>query len=367
MMNIPWAEPVFWGEEKKFLLDALHSTWISGGPYVRKFEKDFARCHGVKFCITTSSGTTALQLALLGLGVHGGDEVLVPAFSFMAPVNMAMAVGAKPVYADIDPETWCLDPVSVARKISSRTKAMVAVHSYGNVCDMPALKRLAHRRGVFIVEDVAEAAFSRYQNKLAGTWGDVGCFSFQATKTIAMGEGGCVLTSNAKLHERMRLIRDHGMSHERRYWHEVLGYNFRLTNLQAALGCAQLRHLTRIVAARKKVYAMYRRYLTGEPGISLQFFRIDVDPVVWSMAVLLDPDIFGVSRDSVMDRLAKKGIETRPGFYTAAQMPFYKAPSLPVAEHVAGRVLCLPFSAGLTESQVRYVCDHLKKVRRQKL
>jgi perosamine synthetase len=164
----------------------------------------------------------------------------------------------------------------------------------------------------------------------------------------------------------MRMIRDHGMSRERRYWHDVLGYNFRLTNIQAALGCAQLKSLAKIMAARKRVYAAYRRYLTGERGISLQLFRNDVNPVVWSAAVLLDPDVFGVSRDGVMARLAKKGIETRPGFYTADQMPFYQAPSLPVAGHVAPHVLCLPFSAGLTEVQIRYVCDHLKKLRRQK-
>jgi perosamine synthetase len=367
MMKIPWAEPVFWGDEKKFLIDALRSTWISDGPYVHKLEKEFARRHGVKFCITTSNGTTALQLALLGLGIHAGDEVVVPAFGFIAPVNMIMAVGAKPVYADVDAETWCLDPALVVRGISARTRAMIAVHSYGNVCDMDLLRRIARRQGIFLIEDAAEAVFSRYQGKLAGTWGDVGCFSFQATKTIAMGEGGCVVASDKKLYDKMRMIRDHGMSAQRRYWHDGPGHNFRLTNMQAALGCAQLKHLRKIFAARNKVYATYRRYLTDEKGMKLQFFKADVDPVVWSVAVLLDPDIFITDRDGVMGALMKKVIETRPGFYTASQMPFYQSPSMPVAERIAAHVICLPSSPGLTHPEIRYVCDHLKNLRRKKL
>ena len=364
-MKIPWAQPYFWGEEQKFMVDALRSSWISGGPYVEKLEKDFARYHGVRSCITTSSGTSALHLALLAIGVGPGDEVIVPGFTFIAPVNMVIAAGAKPVYADIDPDTWCIDPACVERKISPRTKAIVAVHPYGNVCDMITLRRLARRNKLYLIEDVAEAPFSRYRGKLAGTFGDIGCFSFQATKVITTGEGGCVITSNQKLSGMMRVIRDHGMSRKRQYWHDMPGHNFRLTNIQAALGCAQFKNLSKIISAKGKTCASYRRYLKDEEGIRFQFFKPEVQPVVWGVAVEIDPAVFGASRDSLIKRLLSSGIETRPGFYPASAMPFYRAPSLPVAEYISARVISLPLSLALTESQIRYVCAHLKRLKKK--
>jgi perosamine synthetase len=364
-VKIPWAQPYFWGEEQKFVVDALRSSWISGGPYVERLEKDFARYHGARFCITTSSGTSALHLALLAIGAGPGDEVIVPGFTFIAPVNMVIATGAKPVYADIDPATWCVDTACVERKISTKTKAIVAVHPYGNVCAMITLQRLARRHNLYLIEDVAEAPFSRYCGKLAGTFGDIGCFSFQATKAITTGEGGCVLTSNRKLYGMMRVIRDHGMSRKRQYWHDCLGYNFRLTNIQAALGCAQFKNLSKIISAKRKIYVLYRRYLKNEEGIRFQCFNPEVQPVVWCVTVEIDPAVFGANRDSLIRRLLSSGIETRPGFYPASTMPFYRAPSLPVAEHISARVISLPSFLAVTESQIRYVCARLKKLKKK--
>ena len=363
-MNIPWAKPRFWGEEKKFVAEALRSTWISGGPYVEKLEKDLARFHGVPFCITTSNGTTALQLALLAIGVERGDEVIVPGFAFMASANMVIGAGAKPVYADMDPSTWCMDPACVERKISSRTRAIVAVHNYGNVCDMKALRRLAGRHKIFLIEDAAEALFSKYRGKFAGTFGDISCFSFQATKTMTTGEGGCVLTRDRKLYERMRLIRDHGLSKRGRYWHDALGYNFRLTNIQAALGCAQFKNRAKIISARHKVHALYRKHLKGEKGIRFQVFGPEVRPVVWCVAVEIDPRVLGASRDEVMKRLGAFGIETRPGFYPPSVMPLYRAPALPVADRISARIISLPSFPSLNERQIKYVCDQLKKLKK---
>ena len=364
MMKIPWAMPHFWGKEERFVVDALRSTWISDGPYVGTFEKEFAERLGVKFCITTSSGTAALQLALLAAGVGPGDEVIVPGFAFIAPANMILAVGARPVYADIDADTWCMDIGSVKRCVSPKTRAIVAVHSYGNVCDMGPLLRFARARGIFLIEDVAEAAFSKYQGRLTGTFGDVGCFSFQATKTIVMGEGGCVVTENKRLSEQMRMIRDHGRSHRRKYWHDVVGNNFRLTNLQAALGYAQLKALGRIIVAKQRVVDRYQRFLSGEEGIKLQIFKHEVSPVVWCVAVELDPRVFLMGRDAVMKRLAEAGIETRPGFYPPSVMPIYQARPLPVAEHVAANVIVLPSFVTLTEMKIRYICNRLKRLRK---
>lgn len=366
LMKIPWAKPYFGGGEKKAVADAMRSTWISGGPYVAKFENEFARYHSVPHCITTSNGTSALQLALLGIGAGPGDEVIVPGFSFIAPANMTMAVGAKPVYADIDPHTWCMDPAAVERKISRRTKAIIVVHNYGNVCDMRSLRRIADRHKIFLIEDTAEALFSECCGKLAGTFGDVGCFSFQATKTITTGEGGCVLTRDKELERRMRLIRDHGLSRRGRYWHDVLGFNFRLTNLQAAFGCAQFRNRAKIISAKRRVYALYQKYLKNEKGIRFQCFSPEVNPVIWCVVVDLDPAVFGGGRDWVIKRLASQGIETRPGFYPPSVMPFYHAPRLPVAERVSARLISLPSFPLLTEREIRHVCDQLKKLRKKR-
>jgi perosamine synthetase len=273
---------------------------------------------------------------------------------------MIIDAGATPAYADINPLTWCLDPVSVEKCITSNTKAIIPVHVYGNVCDMDALKLLAERHRLFIIEDVAEAAFSKYKGQFAGTFGKAGCFSFQATKTITMGEGGFVLTDYQELYEAMCIIRDHGMRKGRRYWHDVVGYNFRLTNLQAAVGCGQLENLNLIISERKRVFQLYRQNLDGEKGITLQHFSSDVEPVVWTIAVKIDPAFFNGDRDFLMEFLLEKGIETRPGFYPPSVMPLYGSPSLTVSEDVAAHVIGLPSFPSLTEAEINFICDQLK-------
>ncbi len=361
-MKIPWAQPCFWGGEQQAVVQALRSSWISGGPFVDQLETEFARWHGSSYAVCSSSGTAALQMTFLSCGIKPGDEVIVPGFGFLAAANMVLAAGARPVFADIDPWSWCMAPESVARRVSGRTKAVVAVHPYGNMCDMPALRRIARSHKILLIEDAAQALFSRYQGRWAGTWGDAGCFSFQATKTITTGEGGCVLTPRKKMAETMRLFREHGMVRRKPYWHQVAGHNFRLTNLQAALGCAQLKHVPRIMAARHKISQWYHDYLNNIPGLVFQQFNRMVDPVIWSTAVALDPGIIVGGRDMVMKRLAVMGIETRPGFYPASAMPLYRAPRLPCSERVAARVLALPCAASLSQLKVRYICNCLKRI-----
>ena len=255
---IPWYKPHFWGNEQKYVSEAINSTWISGGSYVDRLESTMAGTLDVDNVITTSNGTT-LMLAFLALGIGPGDEVIVPGFCFVAPVNMVLAVGATPIFADIEPDTWLLSPQSVKQKIGRKTKAIVAVHTYGNICDMRALVGIAAENNLYLVEDVAEAAFSELAGKQAGTFGEFGTFSFQATKTITTGEGGAVSTGSDYLGARARVIRNHGMSTDRRYWHEVVGHNFRLGNLQAALGCAQLENLGEIIENK----GAYKRYLNN--------------------------------------------------------------------------------------------------------
>lgn len=360
--TIPWAKPTLFGNEKKYALDALKSTWISGGPYVEKFEKEFTRYNGAKYGTTTSNGTAALQLALLALGIGPGDEVIVPGFTFVAPVNMVIAVGAKPVYADIDPRTWCIDVKSIKSCISSKTKAIIPVHLYGNVCRMEEIIGLARSKNLFVIEDTAEAAFSKYKGKYAGTFADVGCYSFHATKNITTGEGGMVLTDDKKLYEKMQIIRDHGMRKDKRYWHDIIGFNFRLTNFQAALGCAQLEKVNIILKERRRVYKTYSRELNSIPGVEMQHFPYEVQPVVWTVAIRIDPPHFKGNRDWIIRKLLEAKIETRPGFYALSLMPPYNSPPLPVSIKVSKTIITLPTYPSLTEEEIIYICGQLKKL-----
>ncbi len=360
--KIPWAKPCLGERERDYVVRALDSTWISGGAFVDKFEADFARAIGTKYAVTTSNGTTALHLALLALGVGPGDEVIVPAFTFVATANVVIQTGATPVYADIDPETWCVDIRDVERNITGKTRAIMPVHIYGNVCDMAALVQIARDKGLYLVEDVAEAVFSKYRGRFAGSFGDLGCFSFQATKTITMGEGGAVLTNDSVLSERMVVLRSHGMCEDRRYWHDVLGYNYRLTNLQAALGCAQLDNADTIIGEKRRVYQRYVKNLSGLAGIDFQRILPEVEPVIWAVAIRINRDYFKGDRDFLMAQMLERDIETRPGFYPFSVMPLYKTKPLPVAESVARDTISLPSYVSLQDEEIDYVCDELKRL-----
>jgi perosamine synthetase len=359
---IPWFSPHYWGREKELVLDALDSTWISDGRYIRDFEKAFGEIHGSPHCISVSNGTTALHLALLALGIGPGDEVIVPGFTFSAPANMVLAVGATPIFADIDEDTWCLSLESMKQCLSPKTRAIIPVHLYGNVCDIPAIRSAVGNSKIAIVEDVAEAAFSRWNGQYSGTLGDIGCFSFQATKTLTMGEGGAVLIKNPELADRARLIRNHGMRPERRYWHEAIGHNFRLTNMQAALGCGQLEKLPKIIAEKNRVLARYQSRLTQQSGIRLQKFPEAVNPVLWAFAVRLMDLPKGLTRDEVQKQMISRGVETRPGFFSFSKMPLYNAPALPVSEMTSESCLSLPSFAQLEDSKIDWICEQLLSV-----
>lgn len=366
-IKYPWTKPIFMGKEEQYLRDALSSTWISGGPYVQKFEKEFGAFIDAPYVLTTSNGTTALYLAMLALEIGPGDEVILPGFTFVAAINMVIAAGATPVFADIDQDTWCVDPDRVEEVITPKTKAVCAVHTYGNMCDMDALKAICRKHGLFLIEDAAEAVFSYYKGKSAGTFSDVGTFSFHATKTMVMGEGGCVAVRSKKLFTRMTLIRNHGMERKPHYWHKVVGHNFRLTNLQAALGLAQLEHGRTIIRHKKDIYRAYRKYLENIPGVIMQEFKKEVDPLVWAVAIRIDPKVFGLNRDGIMAQLSAAGIETRPGFYPVQSMPVYKRyirKQLPIAGKISMNVLSFPSFSTLIETQIRWICGILNKARR---
>lgn len=361
-MKIPWAKPTFFGKEKEYVLKALDSTWVSSGDFVTLFEKEFCQYHNQAFGISVSNGTTALQLALLGFGIGSGDEVIVPGFTFAAPANMVLAQGAKPVFVDIDSQTWCINPKEIEEAITLRTKAIIVVHVYGNVCAMKEIKEIADRHGLFVIEDAAESLFSKYNGELVGTMGDAGAFSFQATKMITTGEGGFALLKDKSVFEKCGMIRNHGMNQNKRYWHDILGFNFRLTNLQAALGCAQFENAQRIIQEKKRISHLYQENLKGLKELTWQEFLPQGDVVSWANVVKLDSNIFAGERDAILDQMLNRGIECRPGFYAFSQMPMYQSGPLPVSESVGANTISLPSYTSLQDNEIEFICDALKEV-----
>jgi perosamine synthetase len=360
---IPWAKPDYWGNERKLVAEALESSWISGGPFVDRLESELSTRLSVPYAVTASNGTTALHMIYLALGIGPGSEVIVPGFAFQAAANVALHVGAKPVFSEVDSETWCMTADAVERCLSPRTRLIVPVHTYGNVCEMDGILELAKARGVTVLEDAAEAFCSKFKGRYAGTLAQAGSFSFHATKTITTGEGGLAVTHDAAIRDRMALYRNHGVA-KTRYWHDVAGHNFRLTNLQAALGCAQLERLEQIIRERARVFAHYERRLSGVQGLALQRFTAGVEPVVWAVALKLDPRAFPQGRDAVMKQMTEAQIETRPGFYAASQLPLYGCARLPVCEDVASNVISLPTFPSLSDEQVDLICERLLALRR---
>jgi perosamine synthetase len=361
---IPWAQPDFWGLEEQYLGEALRSTWISGGPFVDRFEREVAAFSGSTHAISASNGTTAIHLVYLAMGLQPGDEVVVPGFCYLAAANIALQMGVRPVFAEVDPATYCVTADAIDAVITPRTRLIVAVHTYGNVCEMNAIVALARGRGIPVLEDAAESFASRYQGRPSGAISGLGVYSFQATKTITTGEGGMVVTGDEALAHRMRLFRSHGVL-GRRYWHELPGHNFRLTNLQAALGCAQLARLDSIIRERRRVHRAYLDALGSVPGISPQVFRSEVVPVLWAFAVEIDPAAYPQGRDTVIEQLAAEGIETRNGFHAASELGIYPACGpLPVCERLARNVISLPTFPSLEARQIEYVSSRLAALRK---
>jgi len=361
--SIPWEQPDFWGLEEQYLLEALHSTWISGGPFVERLERELATFSGSPFTLAASNGTTAIHLVYLGMGLQPGDEIVIPGFCYLAAANIALQMGIKPIFAEVDPEMFCVTAEAIEAVLTPRTRLIVVVHTYGNVCDMDDIMSLAENRGVPVLEDAAESFASKYKGRQSGAIAQVGTYSFQATKTITTGEGGMVLTGDEGLARKMALYRSHGVL-GRHFWHELPGHNFRLTNLQAALGCAQLERLDSIIRERKRVHQTYKTALKNGGGVRLQTFRPEVDPVLWAFAVELDPAAFPQGRNRVIEQLAAAGIETRNGFYAASQLPIYPGcPSLPVCERLANNVISLPTFPSPTDQQINYICEQLVGLR----
>lgn len=360
---IPWAKPNFWGNEIKYVTEALESTWLSGGGYLDELENSFKQVLQVNNVLAVSNGTTAIHLAYLGLGLEPGDEIIIPGFGFLAAANVALHCGLTPVFAEVDSQTWCLSANLLSKYITPKTKAIVPVHTYGNVCDMDEIMKIANSHHIPVIEDCAESLFSKYKGKMSGTFGQISTFSFQATKTITTGEGGLVATNSKEYCDKMILYRSHGMDRKKKfYWHDLPGHNFRLTNFQAALGVAQLEKIETILTERERVYTEYKKHLSGLEGISLQKINSDVSAVIWALALKLDSKIFPQGRDKVIEQLKEMGIETRPGFYASSLLSIYAPHSLPVCEDISKNVISLPTFPTLQNDDIAFICSQLSKL-----
>ncbi len=360
---IPVYRPHFTGKEKEYVNQCLDSTWISSrGGFIAKFEEAFAAYTGSRHAVSVCNGTVALHLALAALGVGPGDEVIVPSLTYVASVNVILQVGAKPVYADSLPHSWQMDPADVRRKVTERTRAVMAVHLYGLPCDMDPIVQLCADNHLLLVEDCAEAFGTLYKGRHVGSFGDIGTFSFFGNKTITTGEGGMVIANDDALAQRMLQARGQGQSFTRRYWHEVMGFNYRMTNIVAAIGLAQIERLDAIVAAKRHVSARYRALLAGLP-VTFQMPGNGVDGPEWLVSLLLPP---GTDRERLMARMADDAVESRPVFYPAHTMPIYaKGEHFPHAENIAARGMSLPSFPTIAESELAMVAESLGNALRE--
>jgi perosamine synthetase len=355
--QIPVYRPDLSGNERAYVLDCMDSTWISSiGSYIGRFEDAVRDFTGSRHAIAVCNGTVALHLAFHCLGLGPGDEVIVPSFTYIASVNTIAQTGATPVFCESRASDWLMDAEDVERRITPRTKAIVPVHLYGAACDMPILRALADRHGLMIVEDCAEALGTTIDGRHVGTWSEAATFSFFGNKTVTTGEGGMVTTNDDAIAGRLRQAKGQGQSLTRRYWHEVLGFNYRMTNIAAAIGTAQMERVQRILARKAEIAAGYRARL-GNAGVTFQNTMHGVVGSEWLVSLLLPS---GRDREAVMSAMAQAGVETRPVFFPAHHMPMYRSDNrLPVAEDIAARGISLPSFPMLTETELDRVADTL--------
>ncbi|MCM1175371.1 MAG: DegT/DnrJ/EryC1/StrS aminotransferase family protein [Blautia sp.] len=359
-MEIPVYRPTLSGNERVYVDDCVDSCWISSkGKYNKLFEEGFAKYTGVKYATTVSNGTMALHLALMALGIGKGDEVIVPTFTYIASANAVRYTGAEVIFAESLEDSWQIDPADVKRKITDRTKAIMPVHLYGHPCDMEAIMNIAKQYRLFVIEDCAEAIGSEYKGKKVGSFGDIAAFSFFGNKTITCGEGGMVLTDDKTLYERAIHLKGQGLAKHREYWHDIIGYNYRMTNIAAAIGLAQLEQIDTFIERKIEIANTYKERLKDCPVRVLSAVG-DVKCTYWMVSISCD-DLD--DRDRLREFLGEKGIETRPTFYPIHMMPMYdqQYQRMPVAEKLGWSGINLPSYPALKEEEIAFICNSIKE------
>lgn len=369
---IPVNRPLFISNEKKYLQECIDSGWISSeGPFVKEFENNFAKYVGRKHGVAVSSGTAALEVAVGAIGLKPGDEVIMPTFTIISCALAVLAYGGVPVFVDSEPETWNIDVTKIEEKITRKTKAIMAVHMYGHPCDIGAILKIAKKHKLLVIEDAAEVHGATYKSRQCGSFGDISCFSFYANKIISTGEGGMVLTNNSKFAERAKFLRNLGFNDKKRFYHVEAAKNYRITNLQAAVGVAQLKNIEKLVKIKKENAKKYTNLLKNIEGLQLPAEKSWATNVYWMYGVVLPArrgggdKKLGLTAEQFAKKLEKEGIQTRPFFYPMHLQPIlkeFKKGTYPVAERIAKYGLYLPSGLGLKENEIKEVSSAVKKI-----
>jgi perosamine synthetase len=356
---IPVYQPYLCGREKDYVIECLDSTWISSkGEFIERFERSFADYIGAEHTTSVSNGTVAIHLALEALGIGPGDEVIVPTLTYVASVNTILQTGATPVFVDSLEQSWQIDPQDVRRKITPRTKAIMAVHLYGLACDMGALTAICRDHGLLLVEDCAEAFGTRYNGQHVGTFGDIATFSFFGNKTITTGEGGMVVAKEKAVLEKAFHLKNQGVSPTREYWHDAVAYNYRMTNICAAIGLAQIEQADEILAKKRRIAMWYHEALNGLP-LKTHGELPQCVHSFWMCSVVVDD---AKARQPLRDHLKQRGIETRPLFHPSHFLPHCATDEVfPVAESLSARGINLPSYPGLAQKDVDVVVGAIRE------
>lgn len=369
---IPVNSPVITKESKALVTKALEEGWISSaGPYIEQFEKEFAKFIGVKHAISVNTGTAALHIALLSAGIGEGDEVIVPAFTMAASWMAVMHTGATPIFVDVESDIYTIDPKLIEAAITDKTKAIMPVHIYGHPADMDGVMDIAKEHNLIVIEDAAEAHGATYKGKITGSIGDINAFSFYANKIITTGEGGMVTTDSDELADVARRMKDLAHSKAKRFIHDALGYNYRLTSMQAALGSGQLAHIDDFLNTKRHMAEMYEQGLRDIPGLTLPVTRDWATHVYWMYAILVDEQKFGMNKDEFRAKLLAKGVDTRDFFYAPSTQPALTeiglgGDSFPVTEKIARDGCYLPSGLAITDMQIKTVCDTIRAICRKR-
>ena len=358
----PISKPSITELEERYVTDAVRSGWVSSiGEYVNRFENGFADYCGVSHAVTVSNGTAAIHLALMALDIGIGDEVIIPDLSFIATANAVIMAGARPVFCDVESETLCIDPKCIEVLITPKTKAIMPVHLYGHPSDMKTIMAIAEKHQLYVIEDAAEAHGASIDSKRVGGFGDCATFSFYGNKNMTTGEGGMITSNNKDLIDRCSVLRDHAMSATKRYWHNELGFNYRLTNLQSALGCAQLERAAELLDARKSIFELYQECLGSVSGLSINRTKTGMTNSYWMICLEIE-GLNEASRDILMFKLKSRGIDTRPYFYPMSSMPhleIYTLSDTPVTKKISDKGLNLPTYIGLKKADIDYICQQV--------
>lgn len=354
---IPVSQPKLSQREIDYVTDAVKSGWVSSlGPYIDAFEKKFAAYCGTKYAVTVSNGTVGLHLALKVLGISEGDEVIIPDLTFVATANAVKTAQGTPIMVDVCRDTYCIDPAQIVRAITPKTRAIIPVHLYGHPANMPVIMEIARTYNIHVIEDAAEAHGASIDGVRVGAFGDCGVFSFYGNKIITSGEGGMITTDSQDFYNKALLLRDHAMSKEIRYWHTEIGYNYRMTNMQAALGLAQLEQINEFIEYRAHLLLEYKRLLKSR-GIECNP-QVNAQPTNWMVCAVID-GINRAQRDQLLVHMREHGVDTRPFFFPLTMMPMFTSVENPVSYRLSETGINLPTFVGMTHEQVSTACAAL--------